>query len=85
MEVLAFPNSSSCFFLIYHHSWVELAKEKMTEQVANEGRPHVDRPQQCEPTFYNINSRPSQFYVLHELYETEEDLMISGCFDLKDL
>jgi hypothetical protein len=58
----------------YHHSWVELAKEKMTEQVANEGRPHVDRPQQCEPTFYNINGRPSQFYVPPRPYETEEDL-----------
>jgi len=58
----------------YHHSWVELAREKMTEQVANEGRPHVDRPQQCEPTFYNINGRPSQFYLPPLPFESEADL-----------
>ncbi len=58
----------------YHNSWVDLAKEKMTEQVANEGRPHVDRPQQCEPTFYDMNKRPSQFFMPPRPFSTEADL-----------
>jgi hypothetical protein len=61
-------------FCDFHHSWVDLARTPMTERVANDGRPKVDRPQQCEPTYYNLNGLPSKFFMPPRRYETEADL-----------